>query len=406
MNARTHSWRTVRRFALYIRTQTLIASLAALTTAASHSAASAAHEAVFLCRAAAREIDNAAAATIAQGSPGMIVEVAQAGRTLFSRSYGLADLESGARMERDSVFQIASVTKMFTAAAILSLVEEGRLSLDDQARKYLPEATVAGDVKIYELLVQTSGIPDFTEDPALSETKSVKRSIDQMIDLISGRSSTLNFKPGRRWEYSNSNYVLLGAIAQRITGQDLQTIFDERLFGPARVTTIRFDDPSDVVPKRVRGYREDTTRKLGFSNADWISPTVPGAAGGLRGAAPDLIRWSEALFGGEVLEEDSVRAMSSAGLLEDGRTTKFGMPDAWREGLNSDYGMGLFIKLTPGGTRFAHSGQIDGFSSWFAHYPASGVTIVQMINSESADLNVEMVEAAVFAASGRPCIRN
>lgn len=96
--------------------------------------------------------------------------------------------------------------------------------------------------------------------------------------------------------------------------------------------------------------------------------------------------------------------MISAGVLADGRTTKFGMPEDWQKGLNSDYGMGVFIKPTKAGTRIGHSGGIDGFSTWLAHYPASGVTIVQMINSQSADLNIDTVEEAVFSGPNGPCI--
>ncbi len=359
-----------------------------------------------LCESSVRSIEAAMAATMAEGSPGMIVEIAQSDRTLFSRSLGYADLEHEALIERESVFPIASVTKMFTATSILSLVENGDLSLQDPIGKFFPELSPeAAKVRIYDLLIQTSGIPDFTDDEALATSKSVGRSTDEMVDLITRRSTMLNFTPGSQWEYSNSNYVLLGATAERLTGETLQTIFNKRLFERAGIAGIRFDDPADVVPKRVRGYREDPKEEIGFRNAAWISPTVPGAAGGLRGAAPDLVRWSEALFGGRVISERSVQVMSSPGLLADGRTTKFGMTEAWRLGLNSDYGMGVFIKETPGGKRIGHSGDIDGFSTWLAPYPASGVTIVQMINSESVRLDIDQVEAAVFDAAGRPCLR-
>lgn len=384
----------------------IFSCLASLLIAAAPLAAAAAPDAeILLCDSATRAIDAAATATLAQGSPGMIVEIAQGGRTLFSRSYGLADLEQETPVERHSVFQIASITKTFTAAAILSLIAEGRLTADDRVGMFVPELSVARDVRVYDLLVQTSGIPDFTDDPSLERGKSVERSADEMIDLIASRSGGLNFDPGTRWEYSNSNYVLLGVIAERVTGENLQAIFDERLLRPAALTSIRFDHPSDVVAKRVRGYRKDTSQKSGFRNAAWISPSIPGAAGGLRGDAPDLIGWSEALFGGKVLGEKWVRLMSSPGRLRNGQTTKSGMPEEWRVGLDSDYGMGLFIKKTRGGTRFAHSGDIDGFSTWLAYYPASGVTIVQMINSESADLNVDAVEASVFSENELPCIQ-
>lgn len=395
--------RTIKSFG---RPISLLIILPTAIAAAEPGAHQPAHVPDLLCAGAVKAVEAAMAKTMARGSPGMIVEIAQGDRTLLSRSRGFADLEQNIPVQRHSVFQLASITKMFTAAAILTLVEQRRLSLDDPLHKHVGEMPrAATGVRINDLLAQTSGIPDYSEDPELFKSRSVSRSTDEMVGLIARKSGTLNFPPGSRWEYSNSNYVLLGAIAERVTGEQLGHIMQRRLFEPAGLATIRFDDPSDIVRHRVKGYRRDRTREAGFANAHWISPTVPAAAGSLRGTAPDLIRWSNALFGGRLLRSESLRLIVEPGKLADGRTTKFGMPEAWQKGLNSDYGMGLFIKQTVAGTRLGHSGDIDGFSTWMAHYPASGVTIVQMINSESADLNVDAIEAGVFQSGASPCLK-
>ena len=357
-----------------------------------------------LCKASGEAIDKLAAATMAQGSPGMIVEVARDGAVVFAGTYGLANLEHQAPITRDTVFRLASVTKTFTAALILSLSEDGKLSLDDPLRKHVPEFAVAKDVTLSQLLIHTSGIPDFAEDPAGDKTKSVAKTPAEMLDWIKALTPALQYQPGTKWSYSNSNYALLGLIAERVSGKPLADLYRERLFVPAGAAGLAVDDPADVVPYRAQGYRRIKGQPGKFRNAAWIHPTIPGAAGGLRGTADDLIRFSHALYGGGILNAASLRQLHAAGKLSDGRTTKFGMPLDWQKGLNSDYGLGLFIKPTPGGTRLAHQGDIDGFSTWMAYYPASKTTIVHMINSQSADMNTNAIEAAVFSEAGGPCI--
>lgn len=358
-----------------------------------------------LCEPAVQAINAAAEKTMRQGSPGMLVEIARNGELLFSGRYGYADLEQRTPVTRETVFKLASVTKEFTAAAILTLVENGTLNLEDRLRKHVPELPAAANVRIYDLLVQTSGISDFAEDPSGHHTKSVARTPAEMLSWITKLTPQLQFKTGSKWAYSNSNYVLLGIIAERATGKQLGSLYRERLFGPAGLTAMAIDNPVDVVPHRAKGYRRASNAPSGFENAAWISPTVPGPAGALRGTGGDLIKWNTALFAGRVLKPETLKLMIAPGRLADGRTTKYGMPEAWQKGLNSDYGMGLFIKPTIAGPRYGHSGDIDGFSSWAAHYPSSGITIVQLINSQSADLNVDEVEAAVFSSKGRPCLR-
>ncbi len=358
-----------------------------------------------LCPAAIRAIDAAAAKTMKQGSPGMIVEVAQNGELLFSGTYGKADLEQGTPVTRDTVFALASLTKPFTAAAVLTLVEDGKLRLEDRLAQHVPELPAAAQVRVYDLLVHTSGIPDYSEDPKGAKTKSVAKTPAEMLAWITSLTPRLNFAPGSKWAYSNSNYTLLGLIAERVSGQPLASLFRQRLFAPAGLGDTAFDDPADVVPNRAEGYRRHKEAPTGFRHADWISPTIPGPAGGLRSTARDLIRWNHALFHGKILKPASLKLMTAPGQLADGRTTKFGMPEAWQKGMNSDYGLGVFIKATSGGMRVGHSGDVDGFSTWAAHYPANGITIVQLINSQSADLNVDAVEAAVFPTPNGPCLQ-
>jgi len=356
-----------------------------------------------LCASSVAAIEASVSNTMAQGAPGMVVGVARAGEPLYVRAFGLADLEHNVPVIRDTVFKLASITKQFTAAAVLRLVDDGEVSLDDRLSRFVPEVPQAGQVTLYQLLVHTSGIPDYAEDPAGLRTKSVARTPAEMVEWIAGLKPQFHFDPGTRWSYSNSNYVLLGVVVERVSGQSLGAFFAERLSRPAGLMATTFDDPRDVVPNRSQGYRKDKGSAGGYANADWISPTIPGAAGGLRTTVDDLLRWSHALFSGRVLVSDTVTLMVSAGKLGDGRTTKSGMPEEWQRGLNSDYGMGVFVTDTSVGRRIWHAGDIDGFSTWLAHYPDVDVTIAVMQNSESADIDQSALHDALFGQKAPSC---
>lgn len=351
-----------------------------------------------LSAAAVRTIDAAVARTLAQGSPGMAVAVTRRGQVVFARGYGLADLEHHVPVTRDTVFKLASVTKQFTAAAVLLLAQDGKLALDDRLSRHVPELAQAAEVTLYHLLVQTSGVPDYAEDPSGAPLKSVARTPTEMLAWIDRLTPALAFEPGTRWAYSNSNYVLLGLVVERVSGERLGEFFARRLFVPAGLRHTAFDDPADVVSHRAAGYRRSSSDPGGFQNAAWISPTIPGPAGGLRTTIDVLVRWSDALFAGRIIAADSLARMTSAGRLNDGRTTRWGMPKDWREGLDADYGMGVFVSVARGRRRIWHSGEIDGFTAWLAHYPDDAVTIALLENSESADMDRDAIEAAVFSS--------
>jgi D-alanyl-D-alanine carboxypeptidase len=350
------------------------------------------------------QIDRAAAATMNQGSPGMIVAIGKRGRQPIIRPYGTADIEQAAPVKAQSVFRIASVTKQFTAAAVLALAETGELSIDDPLVRHLPDFSVSRDITLRHLLLHTSGIADYARDEPGQVTRTIPHSLTQMLVWIGDLAKDPRFSPGTRWEYSNSNYVLLGAVVERVTGKPLGEVFKTRLFDKAKLRDTAFDVEADVVSHRVRGYKKLPGSPTRFANADPIDHSVPGAAGGLRSSVTDLLRWTDALFAGEVIDARSVRRMTTPGQLDDGRTTRFGMPPAWQAGLNADYAMGVFVSRTPHGERIWHDGAIDGFGTWLAHYPHHGITIALMQNSESADFDKVGIEAAVFAAQGDGCL--
>jgi D-alanyl-D-alanine carboxypeptidase len=356
-----------------------------------------------LCEPSVVAIEASIRKTMSQGAPGMIVGVARHGQPLFVRPYGTANLEHDVPIRRPTVFKLASVTKQFTAAAVLRLVQRGQLSLDDKLARFVPELPQASTLTLRQLLVHTSGLPDYAEDPEGQRTKSIAHTSQDMVAWIARLEPEFLFEPGTRWAYSNSNYALLGVVIERVSGKSLEVFFREELFQPAGLTRTEFDDPVDVVAHRAQGYKKAKTAAGGYANAEWISPTIPGAAGGLRTTVDDLLRWSHALFSGAVLQPATLRQMIAPGTLSDGRTTKSGMPEAWQRGLDSDYGMGVFITNTSAGRRVWHSGDIEGFSTWLAHYPEAGVTIAVLQNSESADIDEAALHEALFGPQAAAC---
>lgn len=337
-------------------------------------------------------------AAVAAGAPGLVVAIAQPGQPALIQAFGMADLEHAAPMRPDSVFRIASLTKQFTAALVLDLIEEGRLGLHDKAAVHLPDLPWLGDVTVYQLLVQTSGLPDYAQDPTAGATQAAARSPADMLIWIGRLAANPDFAPGERWAYSNSNYAVLGALVERLTGRSFEESMTTRILAPAGLRATTIDDPRDLVPHRVRGYSAVGRRPLRLSNAAWIHPSMPGPAGSLRSTAEDLLIWNHALFSGAVLTQPSLSDMTEPGQLLDGRRTKLGMPEAWQAGLNADYAMGLFRSASPLGVRMWHSGDIDGFVTWMAYYPEAQVTIALLQNGDFLDLDHGSVEQMVSRA--------
>lgn len=353
--------------------------------------------------AATSEIDAIAARALA-GAPGLVVGVARGGEVLLLKAYGTADLEHAAPMSADAVFAIASVTKMFTAAAALSLAEDGVIDLDAPLARWNGDFPNAENITLYELLTHTSGVPDYAEDAEGERTKSVAKTREEMVAWIARLARKPDFAPGASWRYSNSNYVLIADVLEKASGEPLSEIFEQQLFGPAGLRHTAFDDPADIVRGRARGYRKAKDAPSGFRNAGWISPTMPGPAGGLRSTARDLLKFSGALFGGKIVGEEWLARMTAPALLAGGERAMTALPKEAQDWWNADYGMGVLVGLRAGRRRYSHPGDIDGFRSVLSYFPEEEVTVVVLMNAESGDLYAEEFEGAAlrFAAGRQP----
>jgi CubicO group peptidase (beta-lactamase class C family) len=284
------------------------------------------------------------------------VLVARDGKVLFNRSYGSANLEWSVPNTPTTRFRIGSITKQFTAASILLLAERGKLSLDDPVRKHMPGAPAAWDaVTLHHLLTHTSGIPSFTGFPEYMTLKLSPSPIDRTIALF--RDRPLEFAPGERMNYSNSGYVLLGYLVEKISGQSYASFVRDNIFTPLGMESSDYDMNSPVVPQRAAGYAPGAG---GPVNAAFIDMSIPHGAGALASTTEDLLRWTQGLFGGKLLSAASLEKM----------TTPF----------KNDYALGVLVLEQNGRKLITHSGGIEGFNSYLAYYPADKVTIVSLAN--------------------------
>ncbi len=295
------------------------------------------------------------------------VLVARGDNVLFSKAYGFANLEWKIPNALDGKFRIGSVTKQFTAAAILLLEERGKLSTSDLVKKHYPDAPAAwGEVTIYHLLTHTSGIPNFTSLPDYQKSEPMPSTADETLKRV--RDKPLEFKPGAEMRYSNSGYVLLGAIIEKVSGKSYADFLEENIFKPLGLKDTRYDVNRKVLTHRVSGY---TPGRNGPENAGLIDMSVPGAAGGLYSTVGDLHRWNRALFGHKLLSAASVKKMTTPP--------------------KGDYALGIAVGNDGGVRFFQHGGGISGFNCKLVYYPDSQMTIVALsnINGGGADAIVD-----------------
>ncbi|HEY4032238.1 MAG TPA: serine hydrolase domain-containing protein [Caulobacteraceae bacterium] len=323
-------------------------------------------------------IDQAVASKTA---PGVIAMIAKNGQTVYSRAAGTANFETATPMTLNSVCRIGSVSKQFTASAILLLAEDGKLSLDDPLARFIPEFPKADQLPLRRMLNHTAGMGNYTAVKLEQFLQNSRLDYDDaaLLKVVEETKPLFLYEPGTSWRYSNNDYVLLGMVVTRAAGEPYRAFLQRRLFAPLGLSGTAVDDAGDIVPHRASGYSPDGAAAIGFRNASFISMTYPGGAGCLRSCAPDLMRWTAALLGGRVLRPQSLKAMLTPATLNDGALpiakNAPGMP-AIR------YGFGLGLESVKGHLEIAHAGGIQGFYSDLRTYPDLGVTFAILINGD------------------------
>jgi CubicO group peptidase (beta-lactamase class C family) len=319
------------------------------------------------------------------------VAVLRDGKLVFAKGYGLASLELGTPVNRKTVFRIGSLTKQFTAAGVLLLAEQGKLKVDDRLSLYLPSFPRANEVTLRDLLDHTSGIHNFTEGPVIDRISTTGATVEELVGDIAGQSPLYDFEPGTGWWYSNSNYALLGAVIEKVTGKSWGAFMKAEIFDKLGMANTAADDARDVVAGRASGYTLIDGAPGKFRNADFTDMSVPYAAGALRSTADDMARWNEALFGGRLLKPESLKQMLAPGRLRNGAETQTAI--AWPGGkafappagyVPGPYSFGLDHHSENGRRIIGHDGSIAGFDSVMQTYVDNGVTIIVLTNTNGA----------------------
>jgi len=330
----------------------------------------------------AADFDRAVEVAIEAGAcPGVALQISHRGQPLYLRNYGLANLETGTSVTSGSIFRIGSLTKQFTAAMIVKLAAQGRLSLDDSAAKYLPCFAKAPAFTLRELLNHTAGLHD---DDSAPNPPSTSSQVD-LAKAISQQGKLFDFQPGTAWLYSNANYVVLGAAIEQVTGHPLADAAAELVFRPLQLGDTAFDTAAAVVFGRADGYTPIAGKPRAFAHADFIDIAQAGGAGAMRSNTRDLCRWHHALFDNRLFDAQHVQMMLTPGRLRDGRPSsshRFSPNDDRSYG-DVQYGMGLLLPPPEHGHRsVAHYGFINGFAACLETWLDVGLTTAILCNAD------------------------
>jgi CubicO group peptidase (beta-lactamase class C family) len=284
------------------------------------------------------------------------VIVARDNEILFNKGFGSANLEWDIPNSPATKFRLGSVTKQFTAASILLLEEMGKLKIDDPIKKYLPDAPEAWDkITIFNLLTHTSGIPNFTSFPEYQKEQLTAHTPKQIVDIF--RDKPLDFTPGDKMSYSNSGYILLGYLLEKVSGETYQNFLQKNIFDPLGMKDSGYDSNSAIILHRAAGY---SPAPIGYKNADYVDMSIPLSAGALYSTTEDLLRWEQGLFGGKLLSKESLSKM----------TTPY----------KGNYALGLMIGTDNGHKVIQHGGGIQGFVTHLAYYPDDKITVAVLSN--------------------------
>lgn len=317
-------------------------------------------------------------------SPGCMLGVVSRGALVYSRGYGRANVEHDVAFTPQTVFDIGSTSKQFLATAILLLVDDGKLSLDDDVRKYLPEVPDYGQtVTLRHLLTHTSGLRDYITLMTLAgwQMEDVT-SPAQALDLVS-RQKALDFSPGAEFAYSNTGYFLPSLIVERVSGKSLAAFAAERIFSPAGMRVTRYmDDHAAVVPRRAAGYeRSGTGFRVAQSNWEQLGD------GAVQTSMEDLVKWDANFYRPHVGGERLVRALQTPGRLASGAPI--------------DYGLGLFVGTYRGLPTIRHGGSWAGYRSELLRFPGEQTSVMVLCNLATADPEERANRVADIVLRGR-----
>jgi CubicO group peptidase (beta-lactamase class C family) len=328
-----------------------------------------------------------------QRIPGLALGIYGRGRILAAKGYGLANVELNVPVKPETIMQSGSVGKQFVSAAIMMLVEEGKISLDDSITKYFPDAPATWKpILIKNLLSHTSGLSEYLSHERTGPNGPFYLRLDFTEDELAKKIEALpiEWAPGEDWDYRNTNYVLLGIIIHKITGMPYADFLSERIFKPLGMASTRLISDRDIIPNRAAGYQIDSNGEL--KNQAWVSPTFnTTAAGMLYFNVLDLAKWDEALYGTKLLKRSSLDQMWTVYPLNDGKLNPMGYGFGWRIGTQDDH------------KRIEHGGAWKGFTCDISRYPDDSLAVVVLTNLDEGHSNPGVI-AHVVAGLANPAL--
>jgi CubicO group peptidase (beta-lactamase class C family) len=341
-------------------------------------------------RSAAEErVDALFSGLIREHEPGAAVLASQDGRVLLERGYGVTDLRTRRRIDAQTNFRLASVTKQFTAAAVMLLVRDGKLRYEDSLTGVFPDFPEYGRaITIRDLLNHTSGLPDYEDlmppaDPALPVEK--VQITDAGILALLQKQTRGEFPPGRKWAYSNSGYVVLGLIVEKISGRPFPDFLEDRIFSPLKMSnTLAYVRGRNDVPNRAFGHTREGDR---WRETDQSPTSATLGDGGVYSSLSDLLKWDEGLRRHTLLSEAEMRpALTPVRVPE--------QPPQEPDGSPAEYGFGWFLNAWKGRARMWHYGETIGFRTAIQRFIADGLTVVVLANRSDLDAGSLALKAA------------
>ena len=323
---------------------------------------------------------------VSQQIPGVSLAVIRNGEIVLARGYGLANIEHQVPVKPETIFQSGSMGKQFTATAVMMLVEEGKLSLDDKITKYFTDTPAAwNNITVRHLLTHTSGMTDYPRDFDLR----LDYTEDELVQWI--KTIPLAFEPGAKWSYSNLAYVMLGVLIHKVSGKFYGDFLQERVFKPLGMTTARVISETDIVLNRAAGYRLVNGQ---LKNQEWVSPSLNTTAdGALYLTVYDMAKWDAALYGEKLLKRTSLEEMWTPVKLNDGKT--------------HGYGFGWALGEVRGHRFVEHGGAWQGFKAQISRYVDDKLTVVVFANQISANpAKIAHGVAGLFNAELAPAATN
>lgn len=295
--------------------------------------------------------------------PGGAFLVAQHGKVIYQKAFGKANLELDVNLTPENVFQLGSMTKQFTAIAVLILEEQGKLDVKDPVSKYIPDYPSGDNITIHHLLTHTSGIKDFTKMKSLSTIAQKDMSPKMMVDFF--KNEPADFAPGEKFEYNNSGYVLLGYLIELVSGEIYKDFIQKNIFDKAGMSQSYYASDRQVIKKRAYGYHK---KEYGYVNKTVISFSVPFSSGALMSTAGDMLKWQNALNQKLLLNAEETKKAFSKYKLNNGEEVA--------------YGYGWHIKEMNGVPDREHGGSIFGFKTMGVYIPGEDIYVIGLSNCD------------------------